>query len=327
MLCDDIIADRLPFLDFAYDRKAVEKFMAKIGEANKFVLARDFAQAADEISNNLSDIAKALPFCRLPYPLTWIEVAQADRAHFLHGSDPEPWQGRPRRVGYLLEATREDLSAWKAHLAWHIAEGEMHGNNAAAMAMLIDVKAPPVPQTQQDKDRVEKIRREQFHQESAAKSYAEASDEVKDALAGVFKPTVPDFGVPMTPTDIDPEKIARALQRVSVGDWSGEIQFMLATMALLNARNASETFTVDTTTYNRKRIKAGKKPLFLHKILAIHSRQKAKMKSVETGGENAAVRAHFVRGHWKVRRTGIYFWRPFVRGKAGFVHKDYVVAD
>jgi hypothetical protein len=35
-----------------------------------------------------------------------------------------------------------------------------------------------------------------------------------------------------------------------------------------------------------------------------------------------------VRGHWKVRASGIFFWRPFVRGRKGtFVDKEYRVAS
>lgn len=38
-------------------------------------------------------------------------------------------------------------------------------------------------------------------------------------------------------------------------------------------------------------------------------------------------RAHLVRGHFKVRKSGVFWWMPFVRGnqKLGFVHKHYEV--
>jgi hypothetical protein len=34
---------------------------------------------------------------------------------------------------------------------------------------------------------------------------------------------------------------------------------------------------------------------------------------------------HMVRGHFKVRRTGVFFWNAFQRGNPalGFMHKDY----
>jgi len=34
------------------------------------------------------------------------------------------------------------------------------------------------------------------------------------------------------------------------------------------------------------------------------------------------MRAHMVRGHFKVRRTGVYWWRAFVRGRHGTVDRD-----
>ena len=50
----------------------------RLAKAPKFVLRRDFAMAADAFafSGGLDDLNKVLPFCRLPYPECWIEVAQ-----------------------------------------------------------------------------------------------------------------------------------------------------------------------------------------------------------------------------------------------------------
>lgn len=45
-------------------------------------------------------------------------------------------------------------------------------------------------------------------------------------------------------------------------------------------------------------------------------------------GDDSSIRAHFVRGHFKIRRTGIFWWSPYVRGDLanGFSDKDYVCA-
>jgi hypothetical protein len=39
------------------------------------------------------------------------------------------------------------------------------------------------------------------------------------------------------------------------------------------------------------------------------------------------IRAHLVRGHFKIRQSGIYWWSPHVRGKAalGMIHSNYRV--
>jgi hypothetical protein len=41
------------------------------------------------------------------------------------------------------------------------------------------------------------------------------------------------------------------------------------------------------------------------------------------------LRAHFVRGHFKVRKSGVYFWSAHQRGdpKLRFVHHDYILAQ
>jgi hypothetical protein len=65
-----------------------------------------------------------------------------------------------------------------------------------------------------------------------------------------------------------------------------------------------------------------------HKILKIAHRQ---VKRVYADGArdatHAPMRGHFVMGHWKIRRSGIYFWRPHARGHfdKGTIIKDYLV--
>ena len=61
-----------------------------------------------------------------------------------------------------------------------------------------------------------------------------------------------------------------------------------------------------------------------HHVLKIHERQQRRV-GASSSTTYAPMRGHFVSGHWKVRKTGIYFWRPFKRGDfgRGTVSKDY----
>jgi len=45
-------------------------------------------------------------------------------------------------------------------------------------------------------------------------------------------------------------------------------------------------------------------------------------------GATLQQRLHAVRGHWKIRKTGVYWWNDFMRGDAarGTITKDYTVA-
>jgi limonene-1,2-epoxide hydrolase len=123
-----------------------------------------------------------------------------------------------------------------------------------------------------------------------------------------------------------PQEYAKIVRDLSSSDWASEPAYILAVIGLLNARNAVETEVVDHAKLNRARVKSGKPELFEHKILKIAHRQRQRVftDGVDTR-DYAPMRGHFVRGHFKVRKTGIYFWHPFARGDfgRGKIEKDY----
>ena len=96
----------------------------------------------------------------------------------------------------------------------------------------------------------------------------------------------------------------------------------------MNARNAVEKTTTDISKLNRARKKRGDLPLFEHHVIKIHTRQQKRVPGAGTG-DHVAMRGHFVSGHWKVRKSGIFFWHPYKRGDFGLgrVHKDYELSD
>jgi len=118
-------------------------------------------------------------------------------------------------------------------------------------------------------------------------------------------------------------KIVRALAR---SDWAGESSYLMAVIGLLNARNAVETETVDYSRLNKARQKAGKLPLFEYKLLKIAHRQVQRVyPDGKRPNDHAPMRGHFVRGHFKARKSGVFFWHPFARGDfhRGRIKKDY----
>jgi hypothetical protein len=105
----------------------------------------------------------------------------------------------------------------------------------------------------------------------------------------------------------------------SIGDWGGA-RFLLAVLALLNSKNV-----VDLSSGQRGRnAKPGKKPLLSYTICKINMRRRLGTEGDHLSSSGAC-RAHFVRGHFKMRRSGVYWWSPFIRGdkSLGFVSKSY----
>jgi hypothetical protein len=110
-------------------------------------------------------------------------------------------------------------------------------------------------------------------------------------------------------------------------DWNGEPPFLIGMLALLHAHNACESTVVDLTRPNKRRQQNGKLPLYSYRLLSIPPRYKQRNISTDREPLGRQLRAHFVRGHFKVRRTGIFFWSSHHRGNPvrGFIQKDYKV--
>ena len=111
-------------------------------------------------------------------------------------------------------------------------------------------------------------------------------------------------------------------------DWAGEPWFWLAVLALLNARNgASSEFRAAPAKLNKARAERGKPPLADYHQLTLRIGPRDRQSGRDGPSGRGAMRAHTVRGHFKIRATGIYWWRPFIRGEVaeGFAAKRYKV--
>ena len=316
MLSDDLAANGAPGSGMD-----ISKTLPLIRGAQKFVLSPEFAAVADALSEDYTGLVRVFGRCRLPYTSTWIEVAHAERPNFLTAEMHAPaFQVRPKRVGWLLQATRPDLSAWKAHLFW----STDLGCSCAALAMDYDMITPLCSTVSTDgleaqpKSSILNITMDH-------PGWRSASESVKLAMLNHTAPSYPDYGVPL-PIGVPRDQISRFYEitaELARSDWAGEAGYLLAVIGLLNARNAAETESVDLKKLNKARVKRGKLPLFSHKLLKIHHRQIRR--AGDGSGDHIVMRGHFVRGHFKTRKSGVYFWHPHARGdfSRGMVIKDY----
>jgi hypothetical protein len=111
--------------------------------------------------------------------------------------------------------------------------------------------------------------------------------------------------------------------------WQGEPRYLTAVLELLQSRNATEISPlVDLSQLNRQRARQDKPLLFSYHLLSIPQRYKQFHLSIAAADDPVRLRAHFVRGHFKVRKTGVFFWSAYQRGNPtlGFVHKDYALS-
>jgi len=113
--------------------------------------------------------------------------------------------------------------------------------------------------------------------------------------------------------------------REDYGNNSSELMLIKALLILLNTRNGTNISDVDLSKLNKSRAKSGKQPLLSHRI--VNLRESLCRRYGDTGRPTGRVRVHRVRGHFKVRSTGVFWWGDFVRGnpQAGMVTHDYRV--
>ncbi|MCK1670359.1 hypothetical protein [Bradyrhizobium sp. 150] len=97
-------------------------------------------------------------------------------------------------------------------------------------------------------------------------------------------------------------------------DIEGEAPFAETIIAMMNSRNAIEHRPVDLSGLNKARAKRGR-PMFLPYRTTHLRLSQAQTRAFRAGlltREDAG--RHRVRGHFKIRKTGIYWWSPFFRG-------------
>jgi hypothetical protein len=227
------------------------------------------------------------------------------------------------------------LSAWRTHLFWSLKGPDIkEGRSTASIAMDVDMAFPLSNQTTlPDQAEIDRSYDQRIVRVAAPHpGWTKADDSVKLAMMNHTAQALTDFGAPVPPMWFTPpqiEKFYHALFQLARADWAGEVAYILATIGLMNTRNASDTVLVDKTEHNKKRAKQKQLPLFSHHRLRIHPKLSARVAAAnkQTNGSHSAMRMHLVRGHWKVRRTGIFFWHPFARGSAehGTVEKEYVL--
>ena len=104
-------------------------------------------------------------------------------------------------------------------------------------------------------------------------------------------------------------------------DW--DANYLIRALALLKTKNVAETEYVERASGKVHKLLG--RPRFSYTVCKIQARLKKFFCS--HGREREDLGAHFVRGHFKHRRTGVFWWSPFMRGdlKNGFADRDYAL--
>lgn len=327
-------------------KKAIDttRLVADLSKAKIFIVDSEFGKAGLQVAGDRpSTLLKALPLCKLPYDSIWIEYPGSIKVQ-------DSGKGKPaERIGFLVKSFSSDT--WLIHLFWSFRNGEVHTSffsmsyskdtfkRSAVMKSLINTPAV------QDVAKSLGVSSETLRQNmnrmlncaddssiaylrtigvNSSTEFASASE-----LNEKFIPIPNPYFIPLF-THAEEKLgakgmttwIASELQPQSANDWMGEQSALLSFIALLNSRNMCKSEVVESKRKNN-RLKRITGDMHIYRRLQLKLSTKKYASSAD--GQPSLIRAHAVRGHFKVRKSGIYWWSDFMRGSldVGTVDKEY----
>lgn len=184
---------------------------------------------------------------------------------------------------------------------WAIGRG-LFDDRAAFSDAVLDAMGEPDPERIRSFAKASKLRAEAADIEAMA----------RDAMRFVAMPT--SITLPFCAGVLRdmPERIA-GIARDAASDIAGEIGLAMVALALVKT-GAVETRPADLDKINRARRKARKPEILAHDVVDLDWSFAKRLAAA--GMSRADIRAHLVSGHFKRRATGVFWWRPHVRGMA-----------
>lgn len=326
----------------------VTSMCAVIGRAQRFVLSDDVAAAGFQVMQaKPSSVLAAMPLCRLPYPNMWVEFSGGLALRMGESDHRDPTRApAPDKVGCLIESDDEggqavfmtwawmhkqtgiNVGPFGVVVDWHrdadvretvhrmIAEvtAEVGHNGGGMMPLLIErakrgwlAAPPPAAEVLTSLNR-----REWKRHAHSTKEQEAAQALIRHAAVFVSRHAWPLF-IQAGDSMLRDPTIVDVLQGWET-DIEGEAPFMEAIIAMMNSKNAVEHVPADLAKLNRSRAKRGRAPFLDHAVTQLTmSRRMARAVAAGTVTREAASQ-HDVRGHFKLRRTGVFWWTPFERG-------------
>jgi len=348
MLIDEFLAYKNDFTypDGTRYAACLERIRRRLRQAQAFVLDRDaVAMAANVSLSKPSSIVSALPWIKLPFDSTWIEFSNIEFRDAMTeaGSPnvkPEGTKAEIRKTGFLLREKRGVIQADYIHLDRAVIGGQTHELPDLAPIRLyytlnadpdIDAGVPEIDPARFDPNLVEfKIRgrmRNRF--KLLADDPAELRAEVSLKSRAFWGPHPDMAPIAEAMVKMTGEANTRQLEEYQAEEASRLFSMaILPALILLNCRNAVDVETVPAPEkLNKQRILKGKEPLLEHRIVKMHLSEARKRSIARLGSAEArrAARGTLVMGHYKVRKSGIFWWRPHARSGHGKVRRTIVL--
>ena len=112
-------------------------------------------------------------------------------------------------------------------------------------------------------------------------------------------------------------KLGHETAMAKLVDVAQEVKPAIGMLILLSSRNCVSTHAVEPPAQlNKARAKRGRLPLVSYTNVSISLGRRDSRQASAHGVSAEDIRQHLVRGHFKIRKTGVYWWRNHIRGAA-----------
>lgn len=298
-----------------------------INHAGRFVFDENSTRALSQLAlTKPSRILLAQDFLKLPFDWMWVEYIDAQRKALWieKGGEIQPDQLQPIKTGILAwrDAERENIiSIWSA---WTLPDNVTQFPNQpfhfSPLSVELDLSFRSA--SEQEIQQVINI----IHQNASIffaphshffrlKGYPEEIKAYATIVANSKVNSCPLLGDQII-ARMSSQLVTKTMLDNAMESWrediTQEIPFIIASILLLNCRNGVTHEPVNYKKLNKKRNQKGKRPILDHTVV----RLRVPRGSMGTGGGTYERRsAHWVMGHPKVRKTGVFWWSPHVRGE------------
>jgi len=328
---------------------AFSKLAIGLRQAQCFLMSADLAAACEEVSwSRPSSILSAQSRLRIPYQHTWIEWVSADRLKEHTRVNDKP---KPLRMGCYIHANKEGTKG-TVHYLWEhkltpeaakhydIAPEELQEfsdipeitlnpfgiifdwSENSEPAMIQYAKAHGLELSPEqialrydpDYSMYKKAMLDTEKWRSLVSNERELEAYKKLDLSSGIVPLEICNGLFNSPIFKDRLKPGRDMYEAFMEDLSGEFIYLEAFLIMLNTKNkVISQNREDLSRLNKARAKR-KKPLFKEFIITnLNLNKTHTTRAGITGISRAEARRHLVRGHFKTRSSGVYWYSAHMR--------------
>ena len=341
-LFDQISADVGSLMD-NWAAGSISSVAAALKDCLRFELSDEVRDAAQRVQKSKpSTIMAALPLCRLPYRRVWVEWLPGRVGNLRDAGPDAPPQ--PQRTGFLMEAVDDSLQRGNITWCWHhphhhspaLRQHDPNGGETiiCPLGAAFDWSPEPTIPFSPGATRREIIDGVKAFKDSPFTKHLGSASEI-DALVEDSKRCYQAFS-PHTKNHLQclSDKVRREPEispiiaqqfRSWQEDTHGELGFARAVIAILNSRNCVEFEEADLAKMNRARARRGRLPALSYSVVKFSLSRSQHNAAIASGMTRVQMREHLCRGHFKIRKTGVFWWSPHLGGKPalGRVERDH----